>query len=52
MSLFNKIKEAIVGKPVTGVAIISDVEEVEDFLEEIVDETFAKYKKSEESKEE
>jgi hypothetical protein len=42
MSFLKKIKETIVGKPVTGVAIISDVEEVEKFLEEIVDNTLAK----------
>jgi len=42
MGFFDKIKEMILGKPVTGVAIISEVEEVESFLEDIVDEAFEK----------
>jgi hypothetical protein len=42
MGFFDKIKEIFVGKPVTGVAIITDVEEVENYLEEIVDEAYKK----------
>ncbi len=38
MSIFEKIKKALRGKPVTGVALISDVEEVQQLLEEIVQE--------------
>ncbi len=42
MGFFDKIKEIFIGKPVTGVAIITDVEEVESYLEQIVDETIKK----------
>lgn len=48
MGFFDKIKEMILGKPVTGVAIISDVEEVESFLEDIVDEAFEQEQQSNE----
>ncbi|MFP4456211.1 MAG: hypothetical protein ACLFPS_00940 [Clostridia bacterium] len=46
MGFFDKIKEIILGKPVTGVAIISDVEEVEHYLEEIVDEALEEKQKN------
>jgi len=41
LSFFDKLKKAFVNKPVSGVAIISDVEEVQKLLEEIVDEVMA-----------
>jgi hypothetical protein len=41
MGIFDKLKKAMSGQPVTGVAIISDVEEVQQMLEDIVDEVLA-----------
>lgn len=41
MGIFDKIKKAVSSKPVTGVALISDVEEVQKMLEEIVEQVIA-----------
>ena len=41
MKIFEKLKKALSSKPVSGVALISDVEEVQELLEEIVDEVIA-----------
>lgn len=38
MGLFDKLKNSLAGKPVSGVAMISDVQKVQNLLEEIVEE--------------
>lgn len=48
MGFLSAIKDLFSTKPVTGVAIISDVEEVEEFLEDIVNKAFEKKKLEEE----
>ena len=46
MKIFEKLKKAISGQPVSGVVLISDVEEVQEMLEEIVDEVIAEEDKN------
>ena len=50
MGIFDKIKKAIGGRPVTGVALIADVEEIQEALDEIVAGVLAE-KQAEEKKE-
>gem|GEM_PF-6171256 len=41
MGIFDKIKKAISGRPVTGVALIVDVEEIQEALDDIVAKVLA-----------